>query len=90
LSCYKDARVHCVVLKLRADSPTDARLPGIPDGSSLVKVLRYRLLDPSGPNSAPGQSLLQQTISTPGGSTDVAFEETGQIIDVPLVSNARR
>jgi hypothetical protein len=29
LSCYKDARVHCVVLKLRAVPPAGLRLPAV-------------------------------------------------------------
>ena len=74
LSCYKDARVHCVVLKLRADSPTDSRLLGFPSGSCLVKVLRFRLLDPSGPNSVPGPIFVPILLSTPCGSTCQLFE----------------
>ena len=56
---YKDARVHCVVLKLRAvTNQQDPRLPVWTSPSDrgvrgFGGPLKNRLLDPSGPNSVP-------------------------------------
>ena len=61
LSCYKDARVHCVVLKLRAVPHQSPRLPGRwPKSTDRefegVQAQKNRSqLDPSGPNSVPGE-----------------------------------
>jgi hypothetical protein len=57
---YKDARVHCVVLKLRA--VTAKQVHACPGGRvrpigkfvALAARLKNRLLDPSGPNSVLG------------------------------------
>ena len=60
--CYKDARVHCVVLKVRAVPPPDPRLPAwssaVRSGSSRRFVAQESsiALDPSGPNSVPDRS----------------------------------
>src|SRR3954469_1682808 len=72
LSCYKDARVHCVVLKLRAAPQPGPRLPGCrPRGTGTrefegVAAQRNRSLDPSGPNSVPGE-LPRSVLEVPRG-----------------------
>jgi hypothetical protein len=56
-SVIKDARVHYAVLKIRAGDHLDRRLAAqrwFDGGGSL---LRYRLPDPSGPNSVSGTAL---------------------------------
>src|SRR3954469_9016844 len=49
LSCYKDARVHCVVLKVRADPSPGPRLP--------VGVARRGVRGGDGPEESVARSL---------------------------------
>ena len=93
LSCYKDARVHCVVLKLRAVPPTSLRLPNRPITAERKQFAgamarRDRSLDPSGPNSVLGQPLDASSDFHAGEPTVLTRTclKTNQIIDVPLVS----
>src|SRR3954452_2939278 len=66
LSCYKDARVHCVVLKIRAVPPSGTRLPAdvVRRQFEGMVARRNRSLDPSGPNSVP-DVLLDATLEVP-------------------------
>src|SRR3954451_2893530 len=95
LSCYKDARVHCVVLKLRAVPPSSPALtartsrPSRQFAERMVQEIEE--LDPSGPNSAPGILRHSARGSTPavrdGATVLTSFaNEADQIVDVPLVS----
>ena len=57
-NCYKDARVHYAVLKVRAASVRRRRVPGVQAvrrGTDPKRVKGSKALDPSGPNSVPGQ-----------------------------------
>src|SRR4051794_23795022 len=75
---YKDARVHCEVLKIRSvphkvPSPSRCPLRGEPGGSWGYVVRGNQLFraDPSGPNSVPDLITTFQRGSTPQrGSTD--------------------
>lgn len=93
LSCYKDARVHCVVLKLRAVPSNESALARRP--VTVVEVVRRgdgpresRSLDPSGPNSVLGE-LRDASSDFHAGEPAVltrSCPRTDQIVDVPLVS----
>ncbi len=56
---HKDARVHCVVLNIRAVPCGERRLPALTASGSTLDTVRRRScsceLDPSGPNSVPGR-----------------------------------
>ena len=62
---YKDARVHCAVLKMRAGPGDPASNPG---GSSAGRVKRgCSATDPSGPNSVLGPGLTRGDFPLPCG-----------------------
>jgi hypothetical protein len=95
LSCYKDARVHCVVLKLRAVPPTSLRLPNRPITAErkqfagamarrdrITRSLRTQQCARR-PTPHPLEVPLRKT-----GCTDEHRRRRHQLIDVPLVSIA--
>jgi hypothetical protein len=88
---HKDARVHCVVLNMRA-GPTrchaDRKDPAV---RGLGGPRGCRVPDPSGPNSVPDELRLSPGGSTPAeaGCTDQVTDEAGQVIDVPLSEHHR-
>ena len=52
---YKDARVHCVVLKIRASPDTQPPTPGNQIHRSAQRALQAT--DPSGPNNVPSRTI---------------------------------
>ena len=91
-NCYKDARVHYAVLKVRAalaDNTSRTRESAPFDGGR-VRERCAVTRDPSGPNSVP--DLIGLTIRVPlqqAGCTDGRDDLTGQIVDVPLNEQRR-
>ena len=78
---YKDARVHCEVLKIRSvpHNFMPARLK--PSGSWVNAVLRF-ISDPSGPNSVPELLVTCIEVPSPRGVLTMFVDPISQIVDV--------
>jgi hypothetical protein len=85
---HKDARVHCVVLNMRAGPTSGHACRRLPAVRGLGGPRRVQMPDPSGPNSVPdrARSLIRRFHSGEAGCTDRMEKRLGQIVDVPLVS----